>query len=243
MYPFHPRYGETVLVQRRFAYRGVDLVVIPQPDGSVACIPEWMTHERAARFKLSTEPQFSLENLRSLRTEIDALLAFLPSDSKRGPDGREAKKHKSREAAAATVRARPAMCDPCYRLRKPGYRRRSKFCSPRSPRLSQPGRPAMSKITAEHLARSAIVYIRQSTADQLVHNQESQRRQYGLADRARQLGWVSVEMIDDDLGRSGGGISRPGSSACWLRSARAASAPCSRSRHRASPAMAAIGIR
>jgi hypothetical protein len=68
----------------------------------------------------------------------------------------------------------------------------------------------MSKITAEHLARSAIVYIRQSTADQLVHNKESQRRQYGLADRARQLGWVSVEVIDDDLGRSGGGISRPG---------------------------------
>jgi DNA invertase Pin-like site-specific DNA recombinase len=68
----------------------------------------------------------------------------------------------------------------------------------------------MTKISAEHLARSAIVYIRQSTADQLVHNQESQRRQYGLADRARQLGWISVEVIDDDLGRSGGGISRPG---------------------------------
>ena len=46
----------------------------------------------------------------------------------------------------------------------------------------------MSKITAEHLARSAIVYIRQSTADQLLHNRESQRRQYGLTDRARQLG-------------------------------------------------------
>ena len=68
----------------------------------------------------------------------------------------------------------------------------------------------MSKITSEHFARSAIVYIRQSTADQLVHNQESQRRQYGLADRARQLGWVSVEVIDDDLGRSGSGVSRPG---------------------------------
>lgn len=68
----------------------------------------------------------------------------------------------------------------------------------------------MSKITTEHLARSAYVYIRQSTADQLVHNQESQRRQYGLSDRARQLGWASVEVIDDDLGRSGGGVSRPG---------------------------------
>src|SRR6185437_16046924 len=68
----------------------------------------------------------------------------------------------------------------------------------------------MTKITSEHLARSAIVYIRKSTADQLARNQESRRRQYGLADRARQLGWVSVEVIDDDLGRSGGGIRRPG---------------------------------
>src|SRR3974377_1487955 len=68
----------------------------------------------------------------------------------------------------------------------------------------------MTKITAEHLQRSACVYIRQSTPDQLVHNLESQRRQYGLADRARQLGWTAVEIIDDDLGRSGGGIARPG---------------------------------
>jgi len=68
----------------------------------------------------------------------------------------------------------------------------------------------MTKITAEHLGRSAFVYVRQSTADQLVHNQESPRRQYGLADRARQLGWTAVEVIDDDLGRSGGGINRPG---------------------------------
>ena len=68
----------------------------------------------------------------------------------------------------------------------------------------------MSKITTEHLARSAYVYIRQSTADQLTQNQESRRRQYGLADRARQLGWTAVEVIDDDLGRSGGGTARPG---------------------------------
>ena len=68
----------------------------------------------------------------------------------------------------------------------------------------------MNKITAEHLQRSACVYVRQSTPDQLVHNRESQRRQYALADRARQLGWMAVEIIDDDLGRSGGGIARPG---------------------------------
>ena len=68
----------------------------------------------------------------------------------------------------------------------------------------------MTKITPEHLGRGAYVYIRQSTADQLLHNAESRRRQYGLADRAQQLGWTTVEVIDDDLGRSGGGISRPG---------------------------------
>src|SRR5437870_11778467 len=68
----------------------------------------------------------------------------------------------------------------------------------------------MSKITVEHLHRNACVYIRQSTPGQLVHNLESQRRQYGLVDRARQLGWTTVEVIDDDLGRSGGGIARPG---------------------------------
>src|SRR5271166_6921053 len=55
-YPFHPRCGETVLILRRYAYRGTDLVVIPQPDGSVACIPAWMTQESAAHHKVSIEP-------------------------------------------------------------------------------------------------------------------------------------------------------------------------------------------
>src|SRR5882762_169594 len=45
------------------------------------------------------------------------------------------------------------------------------------------------KISADHLKRRAIVYIRQSSPGQVIHNQESQRRQYGLADHARQLGF------------------------------------------------------
>ena len=69
----------------------------------------------------------------------------------------------------------------------------------------------MTKIAPEHLARGAYVYVRQSTADQLMHNHESRRRQYGLAERARQLGWQKVVVIDDDLGRSGSGaVCRPG---------------------------------
>ena len=68
----------------------------------------------------------------------------------------------------------------------------------------------MTKITPEHLLRSAIVYIRQSTPGQVANNLESKRRQYGLADRARQLGWQEVTVIDDDQGHSGSGMARAG---------------------------------
>lgn len=68
----------------------------------------------------------------------------------------------------------------------------------------------MSKISPEHLARGAYVYVRQSTADQLRHNHESRRRQYALADRARALGWTDIVVIDDDLGVSASGVARPG---------------------------------
>ena len=68
----------------------------------------------------------------------------------------------------------------------------------------------MNKITADHLARRACVYIRQSTPDQVRHNLESQRRQYALVDRARALGWQDVDVIDEDLGVSGSGTHRPG---------------------------------
>ncbi len=66
------------------------------------------------------------------------------------------------------------------------------------------------KITPDHLARGAFIYVRQSTVDQLANNHESRQRQYGLAERARTLGWTDVTVIDDDLGRSGSGIRRPG---------------------------------
>lgn len=74
-----------------------------------------------------------------------------------------------------------------------------------------PPRGLPAKITAIHLARAAYIYIRQSTLTQVHENLESQRRQYGLVDQARPWGWHRVEVIDDDLGRSGGGrASRPG---------------------------------
>lgn len=70
---------------------------------------------------------------------------------------------------------------------------------------------ANAKITADHRKRRAIVYVRQSSAIQVTNNLESQRRQYALADQARQLGFQQVEVIDEDLGRSGSGqVDRPG---------------------------------
>ena len=68
-----------------------------------------------------------------------------------------------------------------------------------------------AKITPTHLMRTAYVYIRQSTLSQVQDNLESRRRQYELADRARSLGWSRVEVVDEDLGRSGSGrVVRPG---------------------------------
>jgi hypothetical protein len=93
-----------VPVFRRFAYRGVDLVVIPQPDGSIACIPEWMTKERASRFAVTPEPQFSLENLRLLRATVDALLNFLPSDSTGEKGDDQAPQFESRKPTSHSVR-------------------------------------------------------------------------------------------------------------------------------------------
>jgi len=63
------------------------------------------------------------------------------------------------------------------------------------------------KITASHLARHAVVYLRQSSAAQVEHNRESTERQYALASKARELGWPAerIVVIDEDLGLSGGG--------------------------------------
>jgi DNA invertase Pin-like site-specific DNA recombinase len=67
------------------------------------------------------------------------------------------------------------------------------------------------KLTTERLSRRAMVYIRQSSPGQVLQNQESQRRQYGLVDQARTFGFRDVVVIDDDLGRTGSGLmDRPG---------------------------------
>src|SRR5436305_10425153 len=61
------------------------------------------------------------------------------------------------------------------------------------------------KIKSEHLQRGAFVYVRQSTPYQVRNHLEGKERQYALAERAKELGFSKVVVIDEDLGRSGSG--------------------------------------
>src|SRR5260370_1129480 len=80
---------------------------------------------------------------------------------------------------------------------------------PSSPVASLPGVvplvPSMTKIQDRHRARLAIVYVRQSSPQQVLQHRESAARQYALADRVRALGWPAdrVLVIDEDQGQSG----------------------------------------
>ena len=67
------------------------------------------------------------------------------------------------------------------------------------------------KIRPHHLDRRAILYVRQSSSHQVLHNRESRALQYAMRDRLAALGWSEIEIVDDDLGRSAaGGVIRAG---------------------------------
>jgi DNA invertase Pin-like site-specific DNA recombinase len=67
------------------------------------------------------------------------------------------------------------------------------------------------KIRPHHLERKAILYVRQSSPHQVLHNRESSALQYAMRDRLIALGWREIETVDDDLGRSAaGGVARAG---------------------------------
>ena len=61
------------------------------------------------------------------------------------------------------------------------------------------------KIRSQHLARKAMLYVRQSSAFQVTHNQESSKLQYAMQARLRDLGFTEIEIVDEDLGRSAAG--------------------------------------
>src|SRR6202451_507379 len=67
------------------------------------------------------------------------------------------------------------------------------------------------KVRPHHLERKAVLYVRQSSAHQVLHNRESSALQYAMRDRLTALGWSRIDTVDDDLGRSAaGGVARAG---------------------------------
>ena len=89
-------------------------------------------------------------------------------------------------------------------------------------RIGRSHGPAPPRSRPRHLDRLAVVYVRQSSPQQVLEHQESTARQYALADRAVALGWPAdrVLVIDEDQGRAAGASrAGPGSSGCWPRSA------------------------
>ena len=62
------------------------------------------------------------------------------------------------------------------------------------------------KVRPHHLERKALLYVRQSSAHQVLHNRESSALQYAMRDPLTALGWSEIEVIDDDLGRSAAGV-------------------------------------
>ena len=73
-YPFHPRFGETVLIVGRQRQSGMEHLTILQPDKTVCLIPAWMTKAAAASASLTDTPALSLESLLAVRVFVDGLL-------------------------------------------------------------------------------------------------------------------------------------------------------------------------
>src|ERR1700674_5145026 len=98
------------------------------------------------------------------------------------------------------------------------------------------------EVRPPHLERKAILYVRQSSAHQVLHNRESSALQYAMRDRLTALGWSRIDTVDDDLGRSAaGGVARAGfdrrvPEVCLARSVRSR-----RGKSRVSPATAVTG--
>ena len=212
-YPFHPLFGKPAIVVADQMHGGVRHLTLRPEGGESFLVPEWMTQADAAAAKVVEVPCISVVQLRALRAFLDSILA---SSSGKAVPGKGGANGDTLDPAAKGSFRTLAAGEPTHGDRAA---KGAGFIAGAVGRGDEPAREkatrtrrrrAMTKISPDHLARSAVVYVRQSTAEQVAHNLESQRRQYGLADRARLLGWQDVEVIDDDLGRSAGGVRRPG---------------------------------
>src|SRR5207248_6410968 len=86
-YPFHPGFGSRVAVVRRHPFRGVTMLVVEQPDGTMALLPEWMTTPAAAAVEIRDAPRFLLSELLALRQLANAGLSLLSDQGNGGRYG------------------------------------------------------------------------------------------------------------------------------------------------------------
>ena len=193
-YPFHPLYGATVQILRK-PKRGDGAVSVIDQAGKRLKIPVWMLSPDSSGIKISERVHLNKEALLSLTSLLsphagedrghDNLLATVVDGCKGGhrgatrtvgPDVRE-----ESVTVPIDVTVRADLIDLMARVllaifqAKGGRVDDRALCSP--------------KIKPEHLARKAIVYLRQSSEKQVRYNLESQRLQYEVADRIRNLGW------------------------------------------------------
>ncbi len=76
-YRFHPQTGTTIAVMGRVVFRDRTVLVVRQPDGTLAHLPEWMIRPEAARFNVRDGPRFPLRTLATLRVVVDSILLTL----------------------------------------------------------------------------------------------------------------------------------------------------------------------
>ena len=124
--------------------------------------------------------------------------------------------HKQVDQVSSSQRGVPTQAGDADRTpdkQTPGATETNRSQAKRSTQRTASAPSTFSKVTTQHLRRDAVLYVRQSTSQQLRDHQESTQRQYQLVHRLESLGWQpdQINVIDDDLGISGSGrTERPG---------------------------------
>jgi len=208
-YPFHPLHGDTLQIVRR-PKRGDGAVSVIDPTGRRLKIPVWMLLPECAEIRITERPDLSKQALLSLTSLLST------------PNGPEDHGRitfcKRLLTDAKEVIVQLQLLDLMIRkeneavpMDAKGARRSDRSHGPHSSGgvsmeggTVDDGGPVQSQDQAEHLARKAIVYLRQSSEKQVRQNKESQRLQYDVAERMRGLGWKQVEIVDGDLGSQRG---------------------------------------
>ena len=213
-YRWHPLYGQSVrrIQGERRAFG--EFVHVELTPGIVTIVPAWkLDPVYCAGLKVGA-PQASLAALASLHDLLVALESRFPS-----ADGTAVTQH---HGITDIARTKIGPCSAATRSahdRTPPARSRSRrrkvaeddACGTILMSLAQLLLEAAGGVATTLLQRKAVVYVRQSTPQQVQSNLESQRRQYELVEAARRRGFTNVEVIDDDLGRSASGaVERPG---------------------------------